>query len=233
MNKCQNKRLKQIIGIVAIVVTIIALQFGVSKYIFNREKATQLNFYEYRIQPNEIVISPETYTGEEVTVTITTDTEKTGLSIQYQLGDNGEWIDYVGPFAVSDNTKINTRLVSEEEFFKGPVTHKDITNIAVAKIGNEYFKTLVEAIEACPENAGDSQTKIELLANITENAVIPEGKNVQLDLCGKTVTSAIENTIIVNGKMNLIDSVSGGKLESTVGTAIYVSSTGNLAIRNK
>ena len=60
MNKCQNKRLKQIIGIVAIVVTIIALQFGVSKYIFNREKATQLNFYEYRIQPSEITISPET-----------------------------------------------------------------------------------------------------------------------------------------------------------------------------
>lgn len=233
MNESQNKRLKQIIGIVAIVVTIIALQFGVSKYIFNREKATQLNFYEYRIQPNEIVISPETYTGEEVTVTITTDTEKTGLSIQYQLGDNGEWIDYVGPFAISDNTRINTRLVSETDYFKGPVTNKDITNIAVAKIGDEVFKTLAQAIGACPENPGDSQTKIELLANITENAVIPEGKNVQLDLCGKTVTSAIENTIIVNGKMNLIDSVSGGKLESTVGTAIYVSSTGNLAIRNK
>lgn len=233
MNESQVKRLKQIIGIVAIVITIIALQFGISKYILNNEKSTQLNFYEYRIQPSEIVISPETYTGEEVTVTIVTDIETTGLSIQYQLGDSDEWIDYVGPFAVQNNTEINARLVSEKDYFKGPVTNKSITNIAVAKIGDKYFKTLTSAIESCEENAGDSQTKIELITNVTENAIIPDGKNVLLDLCGNTVTSASEKTIVVNGKLNIVDSVSGGKIESTVDTAIYVSATGNLTVRNK
>ena len=228
MNESQNKRLKQIIGIVAIVVTIIALQFGVSKYVLNKEKSTQLNFYEYRIQPSEIVISPETYTGEEVTVTITT--EKPGLSIQYQLGDNGEWVDYTGPFSVDDNVKVNTRLVSESDNFQGPITDKDITNIAVAKIGDTYYKTLASAIEACPENAEDSQTKIEMLTNVTESVVIPEGKNVLLDLCGNNVKAAQENTITVNGKLNLVDSVGEGELSSTTGAAIKVGQTGNFTI---
>lgn len=233
MLKNNKKTVKGIAIMLTIIITIIALQFGVSKYLNNNNNGAQLNFYEYRIAPSEIITSPETYTGDDVTVTIATDVETTGLIIQYQLGDNGEWTEYVGPFAVSDNTKINARLVSEKDYFKGPVTNKDINNIAVAKIGDELFKTLAQAIEACPENAGDSQTKIKLLTNVTENVVIPEGKNVVLDLCGNTLTSDMENTITVNGKMNLIDLASGGKLESTVGTAIYVSSTGNLAIRNK
>ena len=131
-----NKKLKEIALVIAIILGIIVIQFGVSKYMFNKEKATQLNFYEYRIQQSEIVISPETYTGEEVTVTITA--EKPGLSVQYQLGNDGEWIDYTGPFSVDENTKINTRYVAAKDNFEGPITDKDVKNIAVAKIGDIY-----------------------------------------------------------------------------------------------
>ena len=227
-----NKKLKEIALVIAIILGIIVIQFGVSKYMFNKEKATQLNFYEYRIQQSEIVISPETYTGEEVTVTITA--EKPGLSVQYQLGNDGEWIDYTGPFSVDENTKINTRYVAAKDNFEGPITDKDVKNIAVAKIGDTYYKTLEAAIAACPENAEDTQTKIEMLTDVTESVVIPAGKNVLLDLCGVTVTGKNEisdATITVNGKFNIIDSTGDGKIVSSANcSAVKVTSTGDFTI---
>ena len=227
-----NKKLKEIALVIAIILGIIAIQFGVSKYMFNKEKATQLNFYEYRIQQSEIVISPETYTGEEVTVTITA--EKPGLSVQYQVGNDGEWIDYTGPFSVDENTKINTRYVAAKDNFEGPITDKDVKNIAVAKIGDTYYKTLEAAIAACPENAEDTQTKIEMLTDVTESVVIPAGKNVLLDLCGVTVTGKNEisdATITVNGKFNIIDSTGDGKIVSSANcSAVKVTSTGDFTI---
>ena len=227
-----NKKLKEIALVIAIILGIIVIQFGVSKYMFNKEKATQLNFYEYRIQQSEIIISPETYTGEEVTVTITA--EKPGLSVQYQLGNDGEWIDYTGPFSVDENTKINTRYVAAKDNFEGPITDKDVKNIAVAKIGDTYYKTLEAAIAACPENAEDTQTKIEMLTDVTESVVIPAGKNVLLDLCGVTVTGKNEisdATITVNGKFNIIDSTGDGKIVSSANcSAVKVTSTGDFTI---
>ena len=227
-----NKKLKEIALVIAIILGIIVIQFGVSKYMFNKEKATQLNFYEYRIQQSEIFISPETYTGEEVTVTITA--EKPGLSVQYQLGNDGEWIDYTGPFSVDENTKINTRYVAAKDNFEGPITDKDVKNIAVAKIGDTYYKTLEAAIAACPENAEDTQTKIEMLTDVTESVVIPAGKNVLLDLCGVTVTGKNEisdATITVNGKFNIIDSTGDGKIVSSANcSAVKVTSTGDFTI---
>ena len=227
-----NKKLKEIALVIAIILGIIVIQFGVSKYMFNKEKATQLNFYEYRIQQSEIFISPETYTGEEVTVTITA--EKPGLSVQYQLGNDGKWIDYTGPFSVDENTKINTRYVAAKDNFEGPITDKDVKNIAVAKIGDTYYKTLEAAIAACPENAEDTQTKIEMLTDVTESVVIPAGKNVLLDLCGVTVTGKNEisdATITVNGKFNIIDSTGDGKIVSSANcSAVKVTSTGDFTI---
>ena len=221
--------------ILALIITIVIAITGISgyvlaKYVFNKQNEAEINFYEYRIAESEIVISPEEYTGEEVTVTITT--EKPGLSIQYKLGDSDEWIDYTGPFSVDENTKIDARLVAED--FKGPVTEKDITNIAVCKIGDTYYKTLESAINACADNAGNNQTKIEMLTSVTENVIIPAGKNIILDLNGKTVASKKNTnetpTIIVEGKFNLIDSAKDGKVESSEGTAIKVSSTGSFTI---
>lgn len=199
------------IMIIAIIASLLgAMGLAFAKYIFNNQNEAKLNFYEYRIAPSEIVISPEEYTGDKVTVTITT--EKPGLSIQYKLGDSDEWIDYTGSFSVDENTKVEARLVAKD--FEGPVTDKDVTNIAVAKIGSTYYKTLEDAIKACPENAGNSQTKIEMLANVKESVIVPEGKNIILDLLGNTVTSDKEATITVNGKFNLIDS--GRKRKSRI-----------------
>ena len=241
----QQSKIKKILLIFVFILLIIALQFGISKYISTTDQTHLLYFYEYRIQLSEIVLSTENYTGGEVTVEITT--QKPGLSIQYQLGDSEEWIDYVGPFSVDENVKINTRLVSEPDNFTGPITSKEIKNIAVAKIGDQYFKTLAAAIDACAENAGDNKTKIEMLANIEENVVIPEGKNIVLDLCGATIKNKSTNengtqntnpTIAVNGKLNLIDSAKNengslqgeGKVTSTTAEAIKVLGNGNFVL---
>lgn len=223
----EKQKIKSVIVAIMIMLVSVSLLGAIglafSKYIANLQNEAELNFYEYRIAPSEIIISPEEYTGEDVTVTITT--KKTGLSIQYKLGDSNEWIDYTGSFSVDKNTKVEARLVAKD--FEGPITDKDVINIAVAKIGDTYYKTLEEAIKACPENAGNSVTKIEMLANTNESVIIPEGKNIILDILGNTVTSNKEVTITVNGKFNLIDSREDGKVESTLNTAIKVGKTGN------
>lgn len=78
--------IKQIIFISSIAFVIILVQLAVSRFIINKNDEIELYFYEYRIDSSEIVISSENYTGEELSVEIIT--EKEGLSIQYQLGDN-------------------------------------------------------------------------------------------------------------------------------------------------
>ena len=48
----------------------------------------------------------------------------------------------------------------------------------VAKIGDQGYETLAQAIAAVPEN---TQTTINLIANTTENVTIPAGKNIVLN----------------------------------------------------
>lgn len=209
--KLQIAAIIALIAIIAIIaLLLVAMRLGFAKYIFNDPNEVKLYFYEYRIDPSEICLSTDEYAGEDITVTITSEETALGLLIQYKLGDSEEWIDYTEDFIVEENTKVEARLVVKDSegalTFAGPVTEKNITNIAVAKIGSTYYKTLDAAIKACPENAGDNKTRIEMLANTTESVIVPEGKNIILDLCGNTVTFSEEEAITVNGKLNLIDS---------------------------
>ena len=267
MNENQNKRLKSIAISAAIILGIIALAFGVSKFIVSHEaKEKALNFNEYRVQANEISFSPsDEFTGEEVTVTISpsileiANDGKTGndlMKIQYQVTElNSEtgvvesnWVDYTGPFSVDHNAKVNTRLVTQgntnstlDMDFTGPVTSKDITNIAVAKIGTTTYKTLAEAITAWNEMSSAEQQgkKIEMVANASENIIIPQGENVIIDLSGYNINGKTAQTpvITVNGTLNLIDSgktnqgnATYGSVTSTDSTAVTVASTGTLTL---
>ena len=71
----------------------------------------------------------------------------------------------------------------------------------VAKIGNTEYKSLNEAI-------GNAQNKdtIVLEANVTEDVVIPQDKEVTIDLNGKTVTNKSEHTIHNNGTLTIVGS---------------------------
>ena len=260
MQENQYKRLKSIAIVTAIILGIIALAFGVSKYILRAtDEDKALSFNEYRIQSSEITLAPENYTGGEVTVTITpaildeANTGKSGsqqMTIQYQITElndvtgvvENNWVDYTGPFNVDHNVNINTRLVSaSDENFKGPVTDKDVTNIAVAKIGSTTYKTLAEAITAWTNlsSSEKASAKIEMLANTDENVTIPQGESVVIDLSGFNVNGKTASTpvITVNGTLNLIDSgktsqgaTTYGSVTSSDSTAVQVSGTGTLTL---
>ena len=248
MQDTRNKRIKSIAIIAAVILGIIALSFGLSKFIFRVPAENMvMSFNEYRVQTNEISFSPkdeslnaDDYTGGEVKVEIDPDileaanAGKTGdalMTVQYQITeldsqtgvDENNWIDYTGPFFVDHNVKIYSRLVSEiDENFKGPVTSKDVTQIAVAKIGTTTYKTLAEAITAWSDLSEQEKetAKIEMVANTAESVTIPASQNIKIDLKGYTITGetstineqteeVIKQTataITVNGKLNLIDS---------------------------
>ena len=267
MSENQNKRLKSIAIAVAILMGIVAVVFGVSKYVITQNDSKSLNFGEYRVQETEVKFAPKDttiaeneYTGGEVIVTISPSVlaqanngkaENQKMKVQYQITElddktgvvESKWVDYTGPFSVEHNVTINTRLVSEsDENFVGPVTSKDVTQIAVAKITSgtgstaktTYYKTLEEAINACPENTSSSATKIEMVAKTKENVTIPQNKNIILDIAGFNVSSDTTNpTITVAGKFNLINSKNGDDAEavsSVIDAAIKVTTTGEFTL---
>ena len=83
-------------------------------------------------------------------------------------------------------------------------TYQIVNN--AAKVGNTEYKTLADAID------NNVSGNITLLGNVTENVTIPQGKNLTLDLNGKTLTSAVNNnhTVIVDGgTLNVTDSTVG------------------------
>lgn len=64
------------------------------------------------------------------------------------------------------------------------VTQEQINALAVASVGDSKYQSLTEAIDA----AQDGQT-VTLLADATEDVTIAAGKNIVLDLGGKTLTN--------------------------------------------
>ena len=221
----QIKKLStRIIMLLAVVLTII-VQIAFARYVINHRNNAEIKLFEYRIANDEIQLSTESYTGESIEITITA--EKNGLEVEYKIGD-GEWTTYTGPFSIDQNDTISTRYVSDADDFEGPITTKDVTNIAVAKIGSTTYKTLEEAIAAVP--ATGVKTTIEMLASTTENVTVPTEKDIVLDLAGNNVAAKSGNspTIEVNGELNLIDTSDGGngKVSSSFGVSIEVNNGG-------
>lgn len=77
----------------------------------------------------------------------------------------------------------------------------------VAKIDNEMYYSLADAIAAVPTDG--TETTITLLADVTENAVVKDGKKIVLDLGEKTLTGYIDQ---YDGELN----VKNGTLAGTV-----------------
>ena len=74
---------------------------------------------------------------------------------------------------------------------------------AVAKIGENYYKTLAEAVAAA-----DNAT-VTLLKDVTANVTIPAGKTITLDLNGKTLSGGKNNdkaALLNNGTVTIKDS---------------------------
>ncbi len=215
----KNNIIKYSIFALVVILLILIINFGVSKFKIDNEKDTEIMFNELRIAQSEINLSTTDYTEGSVKIKITTN--KPGLTPQYKIGEDGEWKDYTDEFEVTENGEVHTRLVGED--FIGPETIKEVDNLYVAKIGETLYGKLSYAISACSENAGDTQTKIEMIADVTESTVIGDNKNIIIDLCGKSIKPIDNNGITVNnGKLQIIDSVGNGELGSEFGIGVYL-----------
>lgn len=81
-------------------------------------------------------------------------------------------------------------------------TVKPLNEVAVAKIGDDFYQTLAKAIEAVP-NDGKSATTVTLIKDSTEDVTIPANKKVALNLNGKKLTNVSSNTITNNGTLTI------------------------------
>ncbi|MCR5611626.1 MAG: InlB B-repeat-containing protein [Clostridiales bacterium] len=91
--------------------------------------------------------------------------------------------------------------------------------------GFESYLTLTEAIAAAGTEIDGYPlgTTIKLAKNAAENVVFPAGKDVVLDLNGKTLSNAnSSHTVIVRGGLTVVDSVGSGLIKSDNNCAICV-----------
>ena len=138
-------------------------------------------------------------------------------------------------FGGISDTEDNSKIVSTNEKTNEVIALEEIeeSNTTVAKIGENEYKTIREAVEAVAENTEDT-TIIKLLADfdITKVVEIPQNKNITIDLAGYTVTTYGKGGIINNGTLQIIDSTeeAKGKIISKVGIGYL--NKGNLIIEN-
>ncbi len=116
---------------------------------------------------------------------VTLNIEKTAADIQiHHTGDTAETVKKVSVKA----DEIKTVKMAEAT--------------AVAKVGETEYETLQEAI-----NAAESNATVTLLCDTAESIVIGSGKEITLDLNGKTLTNVEkQHTITNNGKLTVTDS---------------------------
>ena len=87
----------------------------------------------------------------------------------------------------------------------------EVAAVAVAKVGDAEYASLQDAIDA----AADGQT-ISLIADATENVIVPATANCTLDLVGHTLnggTVAGKAALTNNGTLVIKDSVGGGAVK--------------------
>lgn len=80
-------------------------------------------------------------------------------------------------------------------------TVKPLKDVAVAKVGDTYYKTLSAAVAAA-----QSGETVKLLANIAEGATIPADKTVTLDLNGKNIKPTTGDAIVNKGNLTIVGS---------------------------
>lgn len=94
---------------------------------------------------------------------------------------------------------------------KGYIPTENITLYAkyvegVARIGDIIYLTLEDAINAVPDDG--TKTTIEILTDIDneeKSCTISEGKNVEIDLAGYTISSRTDTIVVYKGNLSLYD----------------------------
>ena len=176
---------KAILESIAIILVLLAIAFGVAKYVLNRTAGRNigLSFYDYAIGQNEITTDPSLQTRTSSDRVFVSSSVKTAmdsvesgmLEIEYKIGD-GNWLKYndnayeygqeVG-IEVTESCTFSTRLVlssNSSEYIQGannyvgPVTSIEIDNIGVCAITRDGQTTVYRTIDAAIATCdGDSQ----------------------------------------------------------------------------
>lgn len=89
------------------------------------------------------------------------------------------------------------------------------SELSVAQIGNAYYATLQEAVDAA-----ESGATVTLIGNVNEDITVAADDNITIDLNGCTLTGVSEHTITNNGTLVIDDIAGGGRVtNSTAGKA--------------
>lgn len=259
--KSDRKKSKLAILILFLVFTIISIVVGLfafAKYVKENQYVLNVKFKDGTIKESEIQLSTEEWTADSITAKITKNTK--GV-IYYKTVSKGEdeqskeWIQYTGEFEIKKNCKIYAKIQFKDG--EGPITTKDVTNIAVAttKIGEKVtgYETLQEAIDA----AGTNEAVVTLIKGvIEEGATVKQNQNIELDLNGKTIkqdgltltnngiltikndgkiTGTTNNIMLNNGTLTLEEGVIievTGTEEYTVAESSIINNYGVLSLNN-
>ena len=122
-------------------------------------------------------------------------------------------------------------LVNQDSFddFQNIVLYAQWGN-GVAKIGNNYYNTLQEAINAVPND--NTLTKVELLKDTQEALIVDADKNIKFDFKNHTITNkGSTNVIVNNGRIeisngHIVSTASQGAINNNSGATLIM--TGGL-----
>lgn len=128
---------------------------------------------------------------------------------------DGTGIEYTDGEEVQDISEENGEITLYAQWVDG-----------VARIGNTYYQTLQSAINAVPSD--NTETSVELLANVSENLTVNANKNINFDFKNHTIT--INTGCLIDNKGTI--NISNGNLisNSTTDGAINNQSSGKIVI---
>ena len=223
-----------IIGIIAIVIVPITY----SKYISTASDTITLNirkpiYYLKYYNNGNLIDTQEFVYGTAQNIRNNTQTVQGKIFSCWNTETNGSGTDYlegqeVNNLASVDGTEINLYA----QWVDG-----------VARIGTTYYNTLQAAISAVPNN---TQTTVELLADVSEQLTVSSGKNIIFDFKNHTIsatsgtllqnsgTIVISNGILTSSSENTatINNEQGATLTITGGQVLMTNPKGKQAIYN-
>lgn len=99
-----------------------------------------------------------------------------------------------------------TEALEEEETEEAPIEaqgegQEEVQETEVAVSNDVAYTTLQSAVDAAEDG---TETTITLQENVTEDITVPEGKNIVLNLNGKTVTNSTSHTIYNKGTLKVV-----------------------------
>lgn len=130
--------------------------------------------------------------------------------------ENGTFSEALPASYVSENAVFYPVETEKGVAYTATTNTGDLSSeLSVAQIGNAYYATLQEAVDAA-----ESGATVTLIGNVNEDITVAADDNITIDLNGCTLTGVSEHTITNNGTLVIDDIAGGGRVtNSTAGKA--------------